>query len=162
MRLGRRRLNLTRTVLSDPLHSLIRKRRGPQKTTFWGSRPALVGRAALKDSAASVPGCRRDGTDRGTPGGLTQQSRVSLWSKLSSVVVIALRTRRARTEIGRSEQRVQVEVGGVEELEAHRMFSRVERRRLAAYKVPRSFAFLDELPKSSALKILRRELQHHE
>ena len=26
MRLGRRRLNLTRTVLSDPLHSLIRKR----------------------------------------------------------------------------------------------------------------------------------------
>ena len=35
------------------------------------------------------------------------------------------------------------------------------RRELAAYKVPRSFAFLDELPKSSALKILRRELQHH-
>ena len=33
------------------------------------------------------------------------------------------------------------------------------RRELAAYKVPRSFAFLDELPKSSALKILRRELQ---
>ena len=36
------------------------------------------------------------------------------------------------------------------------------RRELAAYKVPRSFAFLDELPKSSALKILRRELQNHE
>ena len=35
------------------------------------------------------------------------------------------------------------------------------RREFAAYKVPRSFAFLDELPKSSALKILRRELQHH-
>ena len=35
------------------------------------------------------------------------------------------------------------------------------RRELAAYKVPRSFAFLDELPKSSALKILRRELQNH-
>ena len=35
------------------------------------------------------------------------------------------------------------------------------RHELAAYKVPRSFAFLDELPKSSALKILRRELQHH-
>ena len=35
------------------------------------------------------------------------------------------------------------------------------RRELAAYKVPRSFAFLDVLPKSSALKILRRELQTH-
>ena len=35
------------------------------------------------------------------------------------------------------------------------------RREFAAYKVPRSFAFLDELPKSSALKILRRELQNH-
>ena len=35
------------------------------------------------------------------------------------------------------------------------------RRELSAYKVPRSFAFLDELPKSSALKILRRELQNH-
>jgi long-chain acyl-CoA synthetase len=30
---------------------------------------------------------------------------------------------------------------------------------LAAYKVPRSIEFLDELPKSSALKILRRELR---
>jgi long-chain acyl-CoA synthetase len=33
------------------------------------------------------------------------------------------------------------------------------RRELAPYKVPRSFEFLDELPKSSALKILRRELR---
>ena len=36
------------------------------------------------------------------------------------------------------------------------------RRELAAYKVPRSFAFLDELPKSSTLKILRRELRNRE
>jgi len=33
------------------------------------------------------------------------------------------------------------------------------RRELAPYKVPRAFEFLDELPKSSALKILRRELR---
>ena len=33
------------------------------------------------------------------------------------------------------------------------------RRELAAYKIPRSIEFLDELPKSSALKILRRELR---
>jgi long-chain acyl-CoA synthetase len=33
------------------------------------------------------------------------------------------------------------------------------RRELAPYKVPRSFEFLKELPKSSALKILRRELR---
>ena len=36
------------------------------------------------------------------------------------------------------------------------------RRELAAYKVPRSMEFLDELPKSSALKILRRELRERE
>jgi len=36
------------------------------------------------------------------------------------------------------------------------------RRELAAYKIPRSIAFLDELPKSSALKILRRELRERE
>ena len=36
------------------------------------------------------------------------------------------------------------------------------RRELAAYKAPRSIAFLDELPKSSALKILRRELRDRE
>jgi long-chain acyl-CoA synthetase len=36
------------------------------------------------------------------------------------------------------------------------------RRELAAYKIPRSIAFLDELPKSSALKILRRELRDME
>ena len=36
------------------------------------------------------------------------------------------------------------------------------RRELAAYKIPRSIAFLDELPKSSALKILRRELRDRE
>ena len=36
------------------------------------------------------------------------------------------------------------------------------RRELAAYKIPRSVAFLDELPKSSALKILRRELREME
>ncbi len=35
------------------------------------------------------------------------------------------------------------------------------RRELAAYKVPRLIAFLDELPKSSTLKILRRELRNH-
>ncbi len=35
------------------------------------------------------------------------------------------------------------------------------RRELAAYKVPRLIAFLDELPKSSTLKILRRELRDH-
>ena len=35
------------------------------------------------------------------------------------------------------------------------------RRELAAYKVPRFIAFLDELPKSSTLKILRRELRNH-
>jgi len=33
------------------------------------------------------------------------------------------------------------------------------RKELAPYKVPRSLEFLDELPKSSALKILRRELR---
>ena len=36
------------------------------------------------------------------------------------------------------------------------------RRELAAYKIPRAIAFLDELPKSSALKILRRELRDME
>ena len=36
------------------------------------------------------------------------------------------------------------------------------RRELAAYKIPRSIEFLDELPKSSALKILRRELRDRE
>ena len=36
------------------------------------------------------------------------------------------------------------------------------RRELAAYKAPRSIEFLDELPKSSALKILRRELRDRE
>jgi long-chain acyl-CoA synthetase len=36
------------------------------------------------------------------------------------------------------------------------------RRELAAYKIPRAIAFLDELPKSSALKILRRELREKE
>ncbi len=36
------------------------------------------------------------------------------------------------------------------------------RRELAAYKIPRSIAFLDELPKSSALKILRRKLRDME
>ena len=36
------------------------------------------------------------------------------------------------------------------------------RLELAAYKVPRSIEFLDELPKSSALKILRRELRDRE
>jgi long-chain acyl-CoA synthetase len=33
------------------------------------------------------------------------------------------------------------------------------RKELAPYKVPRSIEFLDELPKSSALKILRRDLR---
>lgn len=33
------------------------------------------------------------------------------------------------------------------------------RRRLAAYKVPRQFEFLSELPKTSSGKILRRELR---
>ena len=36
------------------------------------------------------------------------------------------------------------------------------RRELAAYKIPRSIAFLDELPKTSAVKILRRELRDRE
>jgi long-chain acyl-CoA synthetase len=36
------------------------------------------------------------------------------------------------------------------------------RRELAAYKRPRSIEFIDELPKSSALKILRRELRDRE
>ena len=36
------------------------------------------------------------------------------------------------------------------------------RRELAAHTIPRSIAFLDELPKSSALKILRRELRDRE
>jgi long-chain acyl-CoA synthetase len=36
------------------------------------------------------------------------------------------------------------------------------RRELAPYKVPRSVEFIDELPKSSALKILRRELRDRE
>jgi long-chain acyl-CoA synthetase len=36
------------------------------------------------------------------------------------------------------------------------------RRDLAPYKVPRSIEFLDELPRSSALKILRRELRERE
>ena len=36
------------------------------------------------------------------------------------------------------------------------------RRELAVYKVPRSIEFLGELPKSSALKILRRELRERE
>jgi len=33
------------------------------------------------------------------------------------------------------------------------------RENLAAYKIPRSIAFLDELPKSTVLKVLRRELR---
>ncbi len=36
------------------------------------------------------------------------------------------------------------------------------RERLAAYKVPREFEYLDELPKSSVLKVLRRELRDME
>jgi long-chain acyl-CoA synthetase len=40
-----------------------------------------------------------------------------------------------------------------EELEAHC------RKELAAYKVPRQFEFRESLPKSGALKVLRRELR---
>jgi long-chain acyl-CoA synthetase len=36
------------------------------------------------------------------------------------------------------------------------------RRELAAYKVPRSIEFVPELPKSSMMKILRRELRERE
>jgi long-chain acyl-CoA synthetase len=36
------------------------------------------------------------------------------------------------------------------------------RQELAVYKIPRSIEFLAELPKSSALKILRRELRDRE
>lgn len=36
------------------------------------------------------------------------------------------------------------------------------REYLAAYKVPREIEFLDELPKSSVLKVLRRELRERE
>jgi long-chain acyl-CoA synthetase len=36
------------------------------------------------------------------------------------------------------------------------------RKSLAAYKVPRSVEFLDELPKSSVMKVLRRELRDME
>ncbi|MCZ6596679.1 MAG: long-chain fatty acid--CoA ligase [Planctomycetota bacterium] len=36
------------------------------------------------------------------------------------------------------------------------------RDNLAAYKVPRAFEFLDELPKSTVLKVLRRELRDRE
>jgi long-chain acyl-CoA synthetase len=36
------------------------------------------------------------------------------------------------------------------------------RENLAAYKVPREIEFIDELPKSSVLKILRRELRDME
>lgn len=36
------------------------------------------------------------------------------------------------------------------------------RERLAAYKVPREVEFLDELPKSTVLKVLRRELRERE
>ncbi len=36
------------------------------------------------------------------------------------------------------------------------------RERLAAYKVPRELEFLDELPKSTVLKVLRRELRDRE
>jgi long-chain acyl-CoA synthetase len=43
-----------------------------------------------------------------------------------------------------------------EELERHC------RANLAAYKIPREFEFLDELPKSSVLKVLRRELRERE
>jgi acyl-CoA synthetase (AMP-forming)/AMP-acid ligase II len=48
------------------------------------------------------------------------------------------------------------QVASADELTAHC------RRELAAYKIPRSIVFLDELPKSSALKILRRELRDME
>ena len=36
------------------------------------------------------------------------------------------------------------------------------RKNLAAYKIPREIEFLDELPKSSVLKVLRRELRERE
>ncbi len=36
------------------------------------------------------------------------------------------------------------------------------RTQLAAYKVPRRIEFREELPKSAALKILRRELRQQE
>ena len=36
------------------------------------------------------------------------------------------------------------------------------RERLAAYKVPRAFAFRDELPKSALMKNLRRQLRDEE
>ena len=43
-----------------------------------------------------------------------------------------------------------------EEVEAY------ARDQLAAYKIPRKVEFLDELPKSSVMKILRRELRDRE
>ena len=36
------------------------------------------------------------------------------------------------------------------------------RERLAAYKVPREFEFIDELPRSTVMKVLRRELRERE
>jgi long-chain acyl-CoA synthetase len=36
------------------------------------------------------------------------------------------------------------------------------RERLAPYKVPREIEFLSELPKSTVLKVLRRELRERE
>ena len=36
------------------------------------------------------------------------------------------------------------------------------REHLAAYKIPREIEFLDELPKSTVLKVLRRELRDRE
>ena len=36
------------------------------------------------------------------------------------------------------------------------------RENLAAYKVPREIEFIDELPKSTVLKVLRRELRDME
>ncbi|MDX1579499.1 MAG: long-chain fatty acid--CoA ligase, partial [Gemmatimonadota bacterium] len=36
------------------------------------------------------------------------------------------------------------------------------RERLAPYKVPKEWAFVSELPKSSVLKVLRRELRERE
>ncbi len=36
------------------------------------------------------------------------------------------------------------------------------RENLAAYKVPREFEFRDALPKSTVLKVLRRELREEE
>ncbi|MFQ5551900.1 MAG: long-chain fatty acid--CoA ligase, partial [Gemmatimonadales bacterium] len=36
------------------------------------------------------------------------------------------------------------------------------REQLAAYKIPRSIEFVDDLPKSAVLKILRRELRERE